>query len=272
MTGLLPGGLWEPDGLQREFAFAPFSGEVELIVGMADGRRLGVVERVTGALVAALEHIGGRPITGDRVLDLCVDDRRYLMQQLAAEIGITTVWVTVTCPDCAGPFDCAVHPARLPVKAAGPSYPFASVTTTVGELRLRVPTGRDQQALGSPGSQSPTRALIGRCIVEAPSQRRSGAELAAAMSDDDLERIAAALEEASPEVARLATGECPACGGRIEVEVDPYLCLYLGADRLLDEVEALAAAYHWSEQDILSLPRERRRRYLRSTRRMAYAG
>jgi hypothetical protein len=34
------------------------------------------------------------------------------------------------------------------------------------------------------------------------------------------------------------------------------------ADRLLDEVHAIAWHYHWSESEILDLPRARRRRYL----------
>ena len=34
-------------------------------------------------------------------------------------------------------------------------------------------------------------------------------------------------------------------------------------DSLDREVHTLAMQYHWSETDILSLPRERRRRYLR---------
>jgi hypothetical protein len=272
MTGLLPGGLSEPDGLHREFAFAPVTGELELILGMFDGRRLGVVDRVTSVLCAALEHIGGRPVTSERVLDLCVDDRRFLMQQLAGELGIATVWVTSACPACAAIFDCPVHPTRLPVKPAGPDYPFASVITSIGPLRLRVPTGVDQQALSSLGSRSLTRDLIARCVVDGPGEAVSGTALAGALTDADVERIGAALEESSPEVARRATGNCPTCGETIDIEVDPYLCLYLGAERLLDEVEALAATYHWSEQDILALPRERRRRYLRSSRRMAFAG
>lgn len=36
----------------------------------------------------------------------------------------------------------------------------------------------------------------------------------------------------------------------------------MSADLLLTEVHALALHYHWSERDILALPRARRRRYL----------
>ena len=52
---------------------------MELAVAQA-GSAAGRVEGVTGALSAALEHVGGEPATRDRVLDLCVDDRRWLEQ------------------------------------------------------------------------------------------------------------------------------------------------------------------------------------------------
>jgi hypothetical protein len=35
---------------------------------------------------------------------------------------------------------------------------------------------------------------------------------------------------------------------------------------LLDAVHQLARAYHWSEREILALPRERRRQYLARVR------
>jgi hypothetical protein len=272
MTPLLPGGLWERDAPQREFAFAPITGELELVLGMADGQRLRLVQRVTAVLCAALRHIGGAPATHDRVRALCVDDRRFLMQALAGEVGISTVWITGTCGACAGAFDLPAPPSRLPVKPAGPGYPFASTVTSLGPVRLRVPTGADQEDVGDLMGDAATRALIAGCLVAQPPGHDSPAAAAAAFTDEDVETISHTLEEVSPEVARCATGECPWCGAPIEVPLDPYLCLYVGPDRLLDEVETLAATYHWSEPDILSLPRERRRRYLRSCQRIAYAG
>jgi hypothetical protein len=67
---------------------------------------------------------------------------------------------------------------------------------------------------------------------------------------------------ADPQVALV----CPACADTWEETFD--IARFLAADlqaagqRLLDEVHVIALAYHWSEQDILALPRARRRHYL----------
>ena len=52
----------------------------------------------------------------------------------------------------------------------------------------------------------------------------------------------------------------------MEVELEPAALLQselgVAVDRLFAEVHTLAYHYHWSEHEILSLPRARRHRYL----------
>ena len=61
------------------------------------------------------------------------------------------------------------------------------------------------------------------------------------------------------------------CSAWFELELGPADLLAwelgLGSDRLFAEVHLLAFSYHWSEEAILALPRERRWRYLELLRR-----
>ncbi|RKH55917.1 hypothetical protein D7V93_21525 [Corallococcus llansteffanensis] len=78
--------------------------------------------------------------------------------------------------------------------------------------------------------------------------------------------VALALAEGTtaPDLGLL--GRCPQCSAWLELELDPFALLARelrgGAARLESEVHCLAFHYHWSEADILALPRARRWRYL----------
>jgi hypothetical protein len=247
----LPGGLWENDRRQREYAFRPLSGEVELAV--ADPPPAGgLPAQVTAALAASLETLGGEGPTLRRVADLCVDDRRFLMYRLAVEVGLEALWRSSQCPACGARFDLCVEPARVPVKPAADSFPFGEWLSEDGPRAVRVPTGADQDAIDGLPADEARRALLARCVLDGEPVR-----------EDEHAAVEAALEAVSPEVARTVSAACPDCDEVVEVPLDPYACLGSGLDRLLNDVDMLASAYHWAEDAILALPTARRRRYLR---------
>ena len=74
------------------------------------------------------------------------------------------------------------------------------------------------------------------------------------------------MAELDPQAEIRLRFDCAACGMPVDVLFDTasfFLAeVAATADRLLDEVHAIAWHYHWSEADILDLPRDRRRRYL----------
>ena len=88
-------------------------------------------------------------------------------------------------------------------------------------------------------------------------------ELPEVLPASDLARIEAALDEVSPWVVTEVAGSCPACGATHPVALDPYVVMRGPASELYDEVHTLAWHYHWSEAEILALPRARRQLYLR---------
>jgi hypothetical protein len=130
---------------------------------------------------------------------------------------------------------------------------------------VRLPTGTDHrrwQATGSGGEASEAR--MARDLVQTIHGRPlpDGQDL----PQEWIARLAEALEERDPLTAlRLAT-RCPACGATVDLELDLEAHLLAGArmrrSRLLDAVHQLSLAYHWSEREILALPRQRREEYL----------
>ena len=102
------------------------------------------------------------------------------------------------------------------------------------------------------GEEEARRVLARRCLLEP----------GAALSPKVVERAEEALEAVAPEMTDRAQTACPECGAVTEVPIDPYFCLDLIGQELFGEVHRIASTYHWSEPEILRLPRERRRLYL----------
>jgi predicted RNA-binding Zn-ribbon protein involved in translation (DUF1610 family) len=254
---MMPGGFWRHgwrDGeCRRDWSFRTLTGEVELSILEAGRDRRSVPQRVTAVLTAALAELGGAAVEAETVRALSVADRQYLMRRLAVEIGVEESWIAARCPQCGASFDIPVRHGELPVKPAGEGYPFATVDTSLGPVRFRVPDGADQEAVaGIADPREARRALASRCSDD----------LAGELSDEDLDRAEAALEAVAPEVVTRAQAACPDCGEAAEVHLDPYVCLGAANSGLFLDVHALASAYHWSEKEILAMPRERRRLYL----------
>lgn len=251
---MLPGGLWRHGECRRDWSFRTLTGEVELSILEAGRNRQGVPQRVTTVLSAALAELGGAAAQPDAVRALTVADRQYLMRRLAVEIGMGESWIAASCPACGAAFDLPVRHGELPVKPAGEGYPFATVETSLGPVRFRVPDGADQEAVaGILDPREAWRALATRC---------ADPSLAGELSNEDLAKAEAALEAVAPEVATRAQAACPDCGQPAEVVLDPYVCLGAAGGGLFLDIHILASVYHWSEREILAMPRERRRLYL----------
>ena len=143
----------------------------------------------------------------------------------------------------------ALARAQEAAEAAAPAAVEWGSTT----YRPRRPTGDD---LGRWRNRPPSDPEI-VAVLGGPAGE-SSAEL--------LSAIEASLDAADPLVDAAVRLECPACAEAVELPVDLEGELLALArrdqDDLLEDVAALAGAFHWSEHDILALPPRRRRRYL----------
>lgn len=261
----LPGGLWHKGKLHREFAFKPLTGAVELALAEASLQTASMPEAVTGALAAALQHLNHLEAPPALIDALSVADRQFLVQQLAGWLEMDEVWMTAVCVRCGEPFDFMLRFSELPVKAAGTGYPFAQVATSRGRACWRVPTGADQKAVAAVSEeQDAERVLMERCLMEISGHDAGQtAQWVAELLDDDWQQVEASLEAVAPEITTAVQVSCPACSQNSQVTIDPYLCLQRRQEAISADIHTIASTYHWSEAEILALPKKRRQRYLR---------
>lgn len=255
----LPGGISVAGELRRDFRFRPINGELELTLGQSGDGAASLAAQVTTVLSLALERLGGVEPTLDVVRGLSVGDRQYLMTRLALHFDHRPVWLGARCGACGEPFDVSFNYADLPVKAAGHGYPSATIETSVGTVRVRAPTGADQEDVAATADDEQAMAVMLQRLVV-----RDGVELdSEALSEEDVEAIEARVEALSPECATELLTQCPHCQASNRVPVNPYGLLEQPVGELFAQIHTLASQYHWSEQAILALPRERRQIYLR---------
>lgn len=261
MEVTLPGGLWAHDQLTRSARFASFSGHAELALAELDASACSMPDFVTRALCLSLSDLGGLPPVPEAVEGLCVADRQFLMLRLAEVLNGDDAWLRARCSFCEHLFDLHIRRSALPVKEAEEGFPFCTVDSRHGRMRLRVPTGHDQKAIVQKGDEEAMRMLLASCVVSVDGKAPDPA-LLKSFSDEDVQAIEEALEALSPSVCDMLQTECPECGGQQNVCISPYEIRFDQQHGLFQEVHGLASYYHWSEQDILALPRGRRRLYL----------
>ena len=258
----LPGGIRVAGRLRRDYRFRPVDGAMELALAESLEGEAGMAARVTRALGASLAMIGGERADERLAASLAVADRQFLMRRLAAHLGRGGQWLSVVCRNCGERFDFHVEHHRLPVKPAGEGFPRVEVRLARGLAVFRAPTGADQEAIADvlaiEGPGAAQRALAQRCLESVDGRAVSGADFTPA----DLQAIDAAMEAVAPEVATELEAACPHCGGSERIYLDPYQAVGAGGMELFHEIHVLAWHYHWSEAEILAMPRARRRRYL----------
>ena len=167
----------------------------------------------------------------------------------------------VDCPACGERMEFALDAADLP-----PAPPASTEPIVVGGHRFHRPSSRHLAALvNADDPESAARQLLRDC-----------AESAEALPHDDtaltdlLDAAEAAIEAADPWADLALAVACPACAHQTEASFDIASYLWEELDsharRLLDEVHALAAAYGWTEPEILALSEARRTAYLARVR------
>ncbi|MCP4117235.1 MAG: hypothetical protein GY737_17935 [Desulfobacteraceae bacterium] len=134
------------------------------------------------------------------------------------------------------------------------------------EFRFRKPTGRDQ--LGWLDTPFPDEDAAVRTMIQTLWCRDGTADPdhEAPIPDHWVGTIDNAMMETDPLVNFTLTIHCPHCGreGPYNINLEERLLRELrkARENLIGEIHCLAAHYHWSEGQILSIPPWRRRHYL----------
>jgi hypothetical protein len=260
----LPGGALIGERLERAAAFRPFSGRLEEeLARLVEEPGTSRPSRVSALLAAALAHLGGRDATRERVAGLGTTDRRFLMLALALEQSGDEQWRHLVCARCCARFDVGFRLSALPVTPAAGGYPWTEAAAAGKRLRLRMPTGEDEERVAKLSAPLAARALALGCVVSIDGAPPAAAELDA-LGEAAIDAVDAALDALAPHVATTLATACNECGAAQALELDAYdpAMIVREPGELYREVHELALRYHWSEDEILGLPRGRRRLYL----------
>lgn len=139
------------------------------------------------------------------------------------------------------------------------------ITTDDCHVRYRLPTSEDLCTLSASVNVTTVRSsLLRRCVVRAT---HHGKEISAErLPENALAVIGDAMAHRDPQAVVELALACPACEHRWTAPFDilGFLWSELNAwgVRMLQDVHDLAAAYHWSESEILNLHPLRRQAYL----------
>jgi hypothetical protein len=114
-----------------------------------------------------------------------------------------------------------------------------------------------------------TSDLIAAVALPPQAARRGLAKAASGLdltNPEDIDKVEAWLDRVDPLAHIDFDLDCAACGARWQRPFDIVSVLWAEATaagrRLIDEIDLLARAYHWSEADILAVPPDRRALYL----------
>ena len=215
--------------------------------------------------ILLLQTVSSEP--ADRIAQLPLGHLSAQLLRLRAALFGSRLEFLANCPTCASVVEGSITVDELVGDAsaleppAGPAD-FFPLHTGRRDLEFRLPTASDLMALpANPtvGADALARSLIrnvadGQAGDEPPSRVETRIVLERRIAEHDpLSRIDFALS-------------CPACATQWtqQLMVIAYLWDEIGAfaRRLIREVARLAHAFGWSERDILSMPPQRRRRYL----------
>jgi hypothetical protein len=157
---------------------------------------------------------------------------------------------TAACPACGEQAEFAVDTGELLARGEAVPQP-APVESVV----WRPPDSRDVAAAAATrDAEAAERVLLERCTGSAdlPPELRAA--------------VARAMAEADPLAEVLVEVSCPACGEGFVADLDisafVWAELRTRARRRLQEVDALARAYGWTETEVLALGDRRRAAYL----------
>jgi hypothetical protein len=264
MDGLaltLPGGVERNGTVFRDAVLTPLNGYLERAISEELETADNLPKGISNVLAVALHSIGGVEVDMEMVTTLSVADRQYIMMRLAQMIDGDILWLRGRCTHCSAFFDISLNRSALPVREASASYPRVKLECAGHDIELRVPNGGDQACIADLEDKVALHALLRACFIHIEPEvmvENFIKELAA----DDIERIESALETTSPAVCTNIVTHCPECNTQQTLYFDPYGIEVLETEVLYSQIHTLAYYYHWSESEILKLPRSRRHRYL----------
>lgn len=212
------------------------------------GNALNLPQRALALLAAAFPTE-----STDALACLTLGERDARLIDLREQCFGSAITAIATCPMCSERVEMQFDVPALRAPAACSEAIF---TLLDDEVRFRAVNSLDVLALMEQPSVAPKRALAERCVVKS----------ASALTAAQVDALAGALREADSQAEVTIALTCPNCGhawpALFDIASFFWREIEAWAQRTLDDVHALAAAYHWREEDILAMSAWRRQQYL----------
>jgi hypothetical protein len=274
LTGMLPGGYFDASGrLHREFELGVLTGRDEEM--LAESRRARPASLVSSVLSRAVRRIGDiSPVTEQIARELLVADRQYLLLRLRQATFGNLVRADLFCPwaDCGSRMQIQFCIDQVPVEEASERAPVYSMTLSQDALdesekaqrkvRFRLPNGEDQEAVSPLLAHNEAEALsmlLARAV-------QAGPEVIDQLSPRARMEIEAEMERVAPKIEPSIETACQECGRSFAAPFDVQRFFFgemrTDGDLLYRQVHYLAYHYHWSENEIMAMPRTKRHQYV----------
>jgi hypothetical protein len=186
------------------------------------------------------------------VMRWSVARRDRTLFEFHAQVFGDRVEAVTACPGCADPLEMQIALTQItPPRRRGRAASSRILRLAGTRIRCREPNSEDLLSVASLADVGEARGqLIARCIDSDDPEVR---ERAAALMVNDADDVRLDLT-------------CPACGHRWQALFDIAAFVWREldewAERTLHEIHVIAAAYGWSERDILELSAKRRQTYV----------
>ena len=219
---------------------------------------------ITQVLTTCVRDADGERLSEGTVAHWGLNRRLQALQAVVGESGLGWFSEQTVCAGCGETMEIDLDAAAFDL--ADPDETFSCRPDAANELRVRLPTGADQVGwldIPSTDADELQRTMATRLVVAV-----NGVAVASdwCIPQEWIEPLAAELEQHDRGTGLELCTSCPSCGrdAGIALDLEARLLALLRAQQhtLLEQIHQLAAAYHWSERDILALTAQRRRFYL----------
>ncbi len=210
----------------------------------------------TKILVSLLESLIQPEANGKNIgaSQIVTADRDRLLAQLYISLYGAKIESTLSCRECGQKFDLDFSLDKL----LDHYHPVTDTLPPDGRYQLepgicfRLPNGEDEMLINGFGGPEAEKHLLERCLLEGN-------------PETDNEKVQSKMAELAPVLSVDMQATCPECNHAQQVQFDmqTFFLTKLKQERpvLIREVHSIASQYHWSQQEILDLPRSLRKQY-----------
>jgi hypothetical protein len=208
----------------------------------------------TKNLIGLLESLIQPGPTGNKVnaTQIVTADRDRLLALLYISMYGTRIESTISCTACSQKFDLDFLLDELLRHYQPVALSDEGRYQVEPGISFRLPNGEDEMLVNGLTNAEAEKQLLERCLLDGN-------------AETDSEKVQLKMAELAPVLSVEMQAICPECGNEQHVQFDmqSFFLTKLKQERpgLIREVHNIASHYHWSQQEILNLPRNLRKQY-----------